>query len=55
MIYIVTCHTSGCENENIGIQFIDPADVVICGCCGIEITDKVQVNPEPAPKATKGK
>jgi hypothetical protein len=57
MTYIVTCHTSGCENENIGIEFVDPADVVICGCCGQEITDKVEVVPEeaPAPKATKGK
>ncbi len=56
MIYIVTCHTTGCENENIGIEFVDPADTVICGPCGQEITDKVEVVPEaPAPKATKGK
>lgn len=55
MIYLVTCHTSGCENENIGIEVIDPAPTVTCGPCGVEITDKVQVNPEPTPKATKGK
>lgn len=53
MIYIVTCHTELCENCNIGIEIIDPANTVICGPCGIEITDKVEVlPPEPAPKAT---
>jgi hypothetical protein len=56
MTYIVICHTAGCENENIGIEFVDPAPTVICGVCGVEITDKVEVAPEaPAPKATKGK
>ena len=50
MTYIVTCHTTGCENENIAIQFVDPADTVICGPCGQEITDIVEVVPEtPAP------
>jgi hypothetical protein len=44
MNYIVTCHTSGCVNENIGIDFIDPAPVVTCGPCGVEITDKVVVD-----------
>lgn len=48
MIWIVTCHTKGCENENIGIEFFDPADTVICGPCGQEITDKVEVTPEEA-------
>ena len=43
MIYIVTCHTDGCENNGIGIEIIDPADTVICGACGVEITDKVLV------------
>jgi hypothetical protein len=44
MSYIVTCHTTGCENENIGIEVIDPAPNVYCGPCGVEITDKQQVN-----------
>jgi len=51
MTYIVTCYTNDCENNGIGIEVIDPADTVICGGCGIEITDKVEVVPEaPAPK-----
>jgi len=44
MIYIVTCHTDGCENAEIGIEVIDPAPNVYCGPCTIEITDKQQVN-----------
>lgn len=51
MIYLVTCHTVGCENENISIEIVDPANTVICGVCGVEITDKVEVVPEPATKA----
>jgi hypothetical protein len=54
MIYIVTCHTEGCENSSIGIEIVDPANTVICGVCAVEITDKVEV-PPVAPKATKGK
>jgi hypothetical protein len=42
MNYLVTCHTSGCENENIEIEFLDPLPTVICGPCGNEITDKVE-------------
>ena len=53
MTYIVTCHTPGCENENIGITFVDPAPTVYCGPCGQEITDKVEVTPEPVAKAKK--
>lgn len=41
MIVNVTCRTAGCENENAAIPFVDPAPLVICGCCGFEITDKV--------------
>jgi hypothetical protein len=43
MTYICTCHTTGCENENIGIEILDPSPNVVCGPCGIEITDKVEV------------
>lgn len=37
----VTCHTEGCENENIVIDIQTPEEqpIVICGPCGIEITD----------------
>jgi hypothetical protein len=42
MTYVVTCHTSGCENENIGIELVDPTEVIICGVCGVQITDKVE-------------
>lgn len=40
MITLLTCHTSGCENENISISFPNAADLCICGVCGQEITDK---------------
>ena len=38
----VTCHTSGCGNKNISIEILDPEPTVICGVCGVEITDKVE-------------
>jgi ribosomal protein S27E len=41
MIKIVTCRTENCENANISIAFPNPQDLVICGPCGQEITDKV--------------
>jgi hypothetical protein len=50
MTYIVTCHTKGCSNDGIGIEVINPEPTVICGGCGVVITDKVEVTPEPAPK-----
>lgn len=40
-VYWVTCHADGCINGEIPILFEDPADTVICGPCGQEITDKV--------------
>jgi len=44
MLYTVTCRTSNCVNENIEIEFLDPAAKVYCGPCGIEITDKKVVS-----------
>lgn len=44
MIINVTCHTENCENADIIIPFEDPAETVICGPCGQEITDKVEVD-----------
>jgi ribosomal protein S27E len=44
MIINVTCHTENCENADIAIPFEDPADVVVCGPCGQEITDKVAID-----------
>lgn len=44
MIVNVTCHTDNCENSGVSIPFENPADLVICGPCGVEITDKVEVN-----------
>ena len=41
MITIVTCRTIDCVNKDIPISFIDVADLVVCGPCGHEITDKV--------------
>jgi hypothetical protein len=42
MILLVTCHTENCTNGEIGIKIIDPAETVVCGPCGNEITDKVE-------------
>lgn len=44
MVVNVTCHTDGCENADVAIPFVDPADTVICGPCGQVITDKVPVS-----------
>ncbi len=44
MIVNLICHTDGCENLGIIIPFENPADTCICGPCGVEITDKVEVN-----------
>ena len=38
---IVTCKTAGCVNKDIPISFEEIGDIVICGPCGNEITDKV--------------
>ena len=43
----VTCRTKDCENENITLLVIDCQELVICGCCDTEITDKAE------PKAAK--
>lgn len=39
MKHIVTCHTAGCANEEVGVELIDPAQVVLCGPCQQIITD----------------
>jgi hypothetical protein len=44
MIINFTCHTENCMNKDIAIPLEDPADLCICGPCGMEITDKVQVD-----------
>jgi hypothetical protein len=40
----VTCHTEGCENQDIAIvvPLVDGGNVV-CGVCGNEITDIQEV------------
>jgi hypothetical protein len=43
MILILTCHTEGCMNNGAPIPFENPAPTCICGPCGQEITDKVEV------------
>lgn len=44
MIVNLICHTADCMNEGISIPFEDPSDLCICGPCGQEITDKVEVD-----------
>jgi ferredoxin len=48
---LVTCKTKDCENENIELLVIDCQEIVICGCCMVEITEKA--DPKPTPKASK--
>jgi len=40
MLWNLICHTPDCLNDNFAIQYPDPADLVICGGCHQEITDK---------------
>lgn len=44
----VTCHTEGCENENITIEISTPESepIILCGPCCIEITDIVPILDE---------
>ncbi len=35
-----TCHTEGCENQDLGIEW-ECLGTVICGACGEQITDIV--------------
>ena len=39
--FIVKCLTANCENANIAISVIadDQTPIIICGVCGIQITD----------------
>ena len=41
--YEVTCHTVGCENAEITLLITAPTEspYIVCGVCGIEITDVV--------------
>ena len=43
MLWNLTCHTEGCVNDNFTVQFPDPTELVICGGCHQEITDKTPV------------
>lgn len=44
MIYSVTCKTVGCQNGGIQIEIENPENVVICGVCGIEISNKLKIS-----------
>lgn len=46
MIVNLTCHTKDCPNEDFAIEFPDPAELVICGGCHQEITDKKEVKAD---------
>ena len=44
--YVVVCHTSGCENDNLPIEIEseDTPPIVVCGACGIEVTDITDIS-----------
>jgi hypothetical protein len=44
MIVIATCHIENCGNSGHGIEILSPEDLIICGPCGQEITDKVALD-----------
>lgn len=35
----LTCHTEGCENEDIAIPVVGPVECAVCGACDADITD----------------
>jgi predicted RNA-binding Zn-ribbon protein involved in translation (DUF1610 family) len=43
--YDLTCHVETCENNGITITLETDATYFICGACGNEITDVVEVTP----------
>lgn len=47
----VTCHSENCENKDISIDIsIVDGSSVICGPCGVEITDVIPTAPPVASK-----
>lgn len=42
----VVCRTVGCVNADVGIVILRPAELVICGVCGNQITDIAPEIPE---------
>lgn len=44
------CRTPDCGNECIEIELVDPTPFVICGPCGLQITDISPPIPEPPPE-----
>ena len=50
--HVATCHTEGCENAGVGITFLNPAQVIICGPCGRQIEDIAPPIPDPEPETT---
>jgi hypothetical protein len=40
MIILATCNTENCGNAGAAIPLEDPADLIVCGVCNQEITDK---------------
>jgi hypothetical protein len=41
------CRTEGCTSNGLISLIEDPADLVICGWCHNEITDRTPVTPKP--------
>ena len=50
MIINLICKNDKCINFDMAIPFQDPAEIVICGPCGNEITDKKPVTPTKTAK-----
>lgn len=38
-MHAVTCRTVGCENEGYTLVLSQPGHSIICGPCGVQITD----------------
>ncbi len=44
MITILTCETQECLNANIGVYFENAPDIVVCGVCMNEISNKTNID-----------
>jgi hypothetical protein len=44
-LYKIVCHTTGCPNENIDIEFYTPAENILCHPCNTLFTDITIIGP----------
>lgn len=45
--HAVTCRVEGCENEGYTLVLNNPGSLIVCGPCGVPITDIDPPLPDP--------